>query len=166
MSNDQVTARETMTILEVHHDGHATAYSYRITPSIVQFLLNTLGPPDQVMGLSPAKLAEMRVESARQTTGEGIERWTPDDDHMPEAMWPDDRWTDPDDMPTVDPDAPPYIGPDPHEGLTAWSATPRAPLYGRPDWNEHYFGHTPASVLDHRDCPWCEVWRKSSDEDE
>lgn len=93
-----------VTFLERTPDGSGAVFFYRPPQAIAELLMIMLGEPAAVMHI-PASQIDSFGEA---TMAPGVEVWTPDDDHMPEAMWPpEQRWPD---------DSPGMFGPLEHYG--------------------------------------------------
>ena len=82
-----------VTVAETTPDGATLAYSYQIPHAIGDVLMHTILPaPYRVCRLSPEVTDKIRSETDELLRGPGIENWQTSPDHMPEAMWPDERW--------------------------------------------------------------------------
>jgi hypothetical protein len=124
--DDTTVPSVTLTILERAADGSAHAYSYRPPLPITDLLMAMLGDPTRVMYIPAEEMVRISETAWKATDVPGIEVWQAGDDHMPEAMWPDDE---------------PYRFSEPIDF---------APEPGPTDWDRHHGttiirGHTPAN---------------------
>ena len=87
----KVPARTVVTILEIEPDGCAQAYHYHPGQGLIELLMMMLGAPDRVMAMTSGAIERIGGAAHRETSGPGVETWSANDDHMPEAMWPDEQ---------------------------------------------------------------------------
>lgn len=89
--HDPSLTRSVLSIIERYPDGTANSFCYRLDPEVCTLLIEALGTPDSVMRIDAPTLELMATCTRAHCASPGVERWEPDGDHMPEALWPDDR---------------------------------------------------------------------------